>query len=345
MPGGAIYVDVKIAEADDGPGVLGSGDDGKALVWDNGTGKFVMADVSGGGGGNVAYTDVQNTFLHKQIFQASIDDLDLSSEYLSNGDFDTDLTDWTPSDGDWSVSGGAATHAPGASATLTQTVTVPAGAVYVLAVTVSGITAGTVEIYDDENIDITLDADGTYKDIGYFSTDTDTITISVSDDFDGRIDSISFKRSTEGFPANMLLMDADGGVVSEIRTFNGSTFFGLGAGKNSQGAGNTSFGNGSLAEIVDESGNTAFGDGAGGAARCNNGLFLGTNSGYSETVDNIMHIGNNGDIIVGTMDFGNAATQTLAFLASICNFAYVPTSSAGLNPGDLYNDGGFAKFA
>jgi len=334
-----------IQHADDGPGALGVGEDAEALTWNNATGHFTTSAGGGGGGGNVAYTDAQNTFLHKQLFQASIDDLDLSSEYLSNPDFDTDLTDWTPSDGDWSVSGGAAIHTPGSSATLTQSVTVPAGAVYVLAVTVSGINAGSVEIYDGENIDITIDANGSYKTIGYFSSDTDTITISVSSDFDGRIESISFRRSTEGFPANMLLLDADGGVVSEIRTFNGSLYVGLGAGKNSQGSGNTSFGNNSLDSIVDESGNAALGDGAGGGARCNGGLFVGTNSGYGETVDNRMHIGNNGDIILGTMDFGNAATQTLAFLASICNFAHVPTDPTGLNPGDLYNDGGFAKFA
>lgn len=51
MPSG-VYVDVRLQTADDGPGTLGSGDDGKVLAWDNGTSNFVMA--TGGGGGGVS---------------------------------------------------------------------------------------------------------------------------------------------------------------------------------------------------------------------------------------------------------------------------------------------------
>lgn len=333
-----------IQHADDGPGTLGAGQDTEALTWDNGTGKFVMSAV-GGGGGNVAYTDARNTFLHQQIFQASVDDLELGDELLSNGGFDTDLTGWTPSDGDWSVSGGAAIHTPGASATLTQDVTGVGEAVYVLEITVSGITAGSVQISDSENISKTITANGTYKAIDYLSLSTDTITISVSSDFDGQIDSISFKQSMNGFPPSLSLRSADGSPVSEFRTFNGSMFAGLGAGAYCRVAGNASFGNYSLDSIVNQSGNTSFGDGSGSGALCNDGLFLGAGIGAGETRDAYMHIGVVGDMISGQMAYGDASAQTLKFHARICNYADVPTDPTGLNPGDLYNDGGFAKFA
>ena len=90
MPSG-VYVDVRLQTADDGPGTLGSGDDGKVLAWDNGTSNFVMA--TGGGGGGVSLS-ADNTWTGDQTFAGDI--------LYQNGRTDPALT---PPDGVWSDNG------------------------------------------------------------------------------------------------------------------------------------------------------------------------------------------------------------------------------------------------
>lgn len=102
-----------------------------------------------------------------------------------------------------------------------------------------------------------------------------------------------------------------------------------------------------LDAISSQSGNAAFGTRAGAQTITNGGLFVGNNAGadLGAVADNPLHIGNGGDIISGTMDGGNAATQALKFHAARINVADLPTSSAGLTTGDLWNDLGTLKIA
>lgn len=340
-----------IQYADDGPGALGAGEDTEALTWDNATGDFVMRVA---GGANVAHTDTFNVFTRGQSIAASIADV-IDGGYLafaqklSNHDFATgDLTDWNDDASGWSVvangGGYALSHTPGSTGTLTQDVAGINGEVYILQFTVTGMTTGFVEVYGSENLDYTATSDGTWPSIGYVNSNPTTITIYVSDDFDGLITSVSLRQSNVGFPPTLFLFDASGNS-NEIRISNGSFFWGPNAGKRSRGSGNIGFGDGTLDSIYLEQDNIGIGTSAGSGARCNGGLFLGPGTGIGETIDYRLHVGNNGDIISGQMAFGDAASQMLKFHAAICNFADVPTSATGLNPGDLYNDGGFAKFA
>lgn len=362
----------KIQRMSDGPGLLDSDADGYVLRWNNAAGKFEAAPPSGGGttdhaalsnldyanSGHTGFagTGIANIFTRGQSIAAAIADLIdggyLLSERLSNGDFATgDLTDWNDDASGWSVvangGGYALSHTPGSDGTLTQDVAGISGEVFVLQFTVSGMTTGFVEVYGSENLDYTADNNGTWRSIGYVASDPTTITVYVSSDFDGLITDVSLKQSSVGFPPVLFLSDALGNF-NEIRISGSSFFWGPNAGKRSSpggGGGNIGFGDSALDSIYLEALNTAFGAGAGQGARCNGGVFFGPGTGIDETVDYRMHIGNNGDIISGQINFGDAATQTLKFHAKNCNFADVPTDATGLNPGDLYNDGGFAKFA
>lgn len=348
MPSG-VYVDVAIQSADDGPGALGSGDTGKALTWDNGTGRFVMAtagvtdhtllsnlDYPAGHTG-FAGTGVANTFARQQTIQASDQDCGtLAGEELSNGDFGAGLTIWTDDGTGWSVISGAAVHAPGVTGNLTQSIVTLGNAVYMIEVSVTGRTTGWIDIFDSENIDIYSETNGVFRAMDVVVGITDTIYIRVSSDFDGRLEYVSFQRVVNGFPSNVEFKNQSGAVVSEIRVFNGGIFYGLGAGKLNRNPNNIGIGDGTLNSIINESGNVSVGAFSGANARCNNGLFIGSNTGIGETTDSIMHIGNNGDLISGTMADGFAANQTLTIHAATVAIPDLPTSDTGA----IWLDGG-----
>jgi hypothetical protein len=348
-----------IQNADDGPGVLGSGEDTEALTWDNGTGKFVMAtgggtsdhaalsnlDYANAGHTGFAGTGVANTFTHQQTLNTPLFDAVLETDLLVNGDFATDLSDWTDGDSSWSWSTGAATHTPGAPGTLTQDVTMPGEGIYCIELSVSGMTAGQIQAYDNYWLYVTITGNGIYRTIGYVSPGTDTIVLSADSDFDGRVEYISFALVTDGtLPANLKFYDAYGILSSELRTFGGSLFMGTQAGRWNSVNDNLGYGNYTLAAIVEQHNNAAFGNGSGQSATCNGGLFLGHSSGSSETNDNKLHVGNGGDIISGTMDNGTAASQVLKFHVATIDVSDLPTSAGAT--GTLYVDGsGFLKRA
>lgn len=341
----------RVRDGDDMPALSGA-DDGKVMTWDNSAQDWVMQTMSGGGSG--AQLDAANIFTRGQTIQGAIADIEaggyLSPESLSNNDFATgDLTDWTDDASGWSVvahgGGYALSHTPGSTGTLTQDVSATAEQVYVLSFVVYGATVGSVEVYGIENLDVTSDGNGAFRAIGYVTSDPNTITVFVSDDFDGLIENVSLRASAIGFPPNITFFDSGGEGVSEIRTFNGSYFSGLGAGKNCSTDGNIGIGNGALDAITIEQGNVAYGAGAGTGARTNGSWLMGTGAGAGIVADNEIHAGNNGDFMSGKMNFGDAATQSLKFHARIINMADIPTSSAGLATGDLWNDSGVLKIA
>lgn len=336
MPDARIVVDVNIAEASDVVAPVDPEDDGKALVRDSNLGKYKHVALPGLGG-NVAYTDAANVFTRGQSIAAAIADLIdggyLLPESLPNGDFATgDLTGWTDDGSGWNVvsngGGYALSHASGSEGFLTQDVAGISGEVFVLQFTVTGLTTGYVDVYGTENLYLDIANNGTWRSIGYVASDPTTITIYVSSDFDGLITDASLKQSGVGFPPTLFLSDANGNI-NEIRISGSSFFWGPNAGKRASaggGGGNIGFGDGALDSIYLEANNAAFGQGAGQGARCNGGLFMGPGTGQNETVDYRFYVGNNGNIMSGQLNFGDAATQTLKIHAATIDVSDLPTS-------------------
>jgi hypothetical protein len=308
-------------------------------------------DYASAGHTGFAGTDEANAFTRPNSYRLSSVDFTLGSEMLTNGGFATDLTGWTDDGSGWSVVGGALVHATGgADGYLTQVIAIDSPSVDLIQFTISGATAGYVEVYTDsyeiDAISANGQASGTLSSAGYWNAGaTATVTIYCTNDFDGQIESVSAKKVTSGFPALTVFKDLGGTIVSEFRTNAGHGIFGgIDAGKYALGK-NIGWGDYSLSAITTETGNVAYGHGSGQGATCNGGLFYGEGAGASETVDKKLHIGNNGDIMSGTMDSGNAATQTLQVHAATIVFADLPTSSAGLPTGALWNDSGTLKIA
>lgn len=292
----------------------------------------------GGGGANIAYTNINNDFTHGQSITPNLADVPLGGEEFTNGGFDTDISGWTDDGSGWAWNSGALVHTPGVEGFLTQSVTPSvSGDVYLLEMRVTARTAGAAEIYDSvASLDLYETTNGIFQQAKVI-TGVDLFTIYVTADFDGRIEYVSLKRM-DGYPANLYLYKTDGTIINEIRSANGGVYVGLYAGLRSQNANNVGIGNSALDTIVDQTGNTALGQSAGSLATCNGGLFLGASAGVGETVDSKLHIGNNGDIISGTMDSGNAATQTIQVHAATIIFADLPTAVAGA--GELWNKNG-----
>lgn len=355
----------KLAQLSDVVPPSGAGDDGNAcrFVFSGDNYVFNVPDSGGGtsdhaalshldyaaaGHTDFAGTKVQNTFMRQQSIIPSIDDAVLGAELLVDGNF-PDLTNWTDDASGWSVAGGLLSHAPGTPGTLTQNVSPAVGTIYVIEATITGMTTGRVQIYDNYNLYITAtDTDnGVKKSIGYVFDDPDPIVISADDLFDGTVSNVSLKPVTaNAYPASIVFYDVFGNIVSEIRTFNGSFFFGLNSGRHSNNNTNVAMGNYALDAIDDSHAvNAALGQYAGHGAKTTGGVYLGPYTGVNETVDYRFHAGNDGDLISGQMNHGDAATQSIKFHAATINVADIPTSSAGLSTGDIWNDGGVLKVA
>lgn len=240
MPSG-VYVDVTIAGADDVVAPVDPADDGKVLARNSSTGKYEHVAMSGGGGtsdhaalSNLDYananhtgfagTDVTNTFTRKQTFVPSIADLEGSLiPAIDNPDFDTDLSFWTDDATGWGWDTGAAIHTPGQAGTLSQTISVTANFLYYFKLEVSSMTAGSVELFDIFSGDIFVTANGTYETLARVGDSTsDTIFINVSDDFDGRIESVAFSVvSSNLFPSSLSVRDLSNTVSGRFSAAQG----------------------------------------------------------------------------------------------------------------------------
>jgi hypothetical protein len=70
----------------------------------------------------------------------------LGPDLVTNGSFTSDLSGWTDSGASWTWVAGVADHAPGSASTLSQNVTVNSGSTYLIEITISGRTAGSVSL-------------------------------------------------------------------------------------------------------------------------------------------------------------------------------------------------------
>lgn len=201
----------------------------------------IVEDSTGGGGtsnhaelSNLDYananhtgfagTDVVNTFTRKQTFVPSIADLEGSLiPAIDNPDFDTDLSFWTDDDTGWGWDTGAAIHATGQPGTLSQAISVVANFLYYFKLEVSGMTAGSVELFDSFTGDIYVTANGTYETLARVGDSTsDTIFINVSDDFNGRIESVAFSLvSSNLFPSSLAVRDLSNTVSGRFSASQG----------------------------------------------------------------------------------------------------------------------------
>lgn len=239
-----------IQYADDGPGALGVGEDAEALTWNNATSHFIT-NPSGGGGGTsdhaalthldyvssnhtgFAGTGEANTFTRKQTLQSSISDVTLSAENLDNGDFADDLSFWDDvNSSGWAWDAGAALKTPGLSGYLTQNnVGINAGYLYVLNVQITGMTVGSVEVRVLENeivsvIYLTFTEDGTQSAYATLIGPTVDISVYADEAFDGRVEYVSLKSSSDGYPENIEFKDFTGNFGGAIKAANSKLIIG-----------------------------------------------------------------------------------------------------------------------
>lgn len=218
-----------IQHADDGPGALGSGEDTEALTWDNGTGKFVTSAVGGGGGVSLS---AANTWTRQQTIQSAIADVSLSNEYPDNSDFADDLTSWDDTDSaGWVWDTGAAVKPPVLAGSLTQSgIGINEGYLYVFAVQITGMTAGTVGVRVIENestsIYLAFSENGTQQASAVLTGPTADISIYADEFFDGRVEYVSLKSSNDGYPPNIVFKDFSGNAGGAIKAASNKLIIG-----------------------------------------------------------------------------------------------------------------------
>lgn len=125
------------------------------------------------------------------------------TDYVTNGDFSSG-TGWTTG-GNWTILGGKANHSPGSTATLSQTLTLPAivppatSRLYYIGFTVSGRTTGTITCkIGTTGSSFTWGANDTF--IQYyqcFESGSVDITFTPSSTFDGSIDDVIVVQATQ----------------------------------------------------------------------------------------------------------------------------------------------------
>jgi hypothetical protein len=115
-------------------------------------------------------------------------------EHVTNGDFATD-SDWTKGTG-WTINTttGVASHAPGASSNITQTLSLSPGATYVVTYDITAVTAGTVRAQFGGTVLGTSNGSiGSYSETFTAPSGSVVLTIGGGAAFDGSIDNISVR--------------------------------------------------------------------------------------------------------------------------------------------------------
>jgi len=185
----------------------------------------------------VTPTDASDSVFRTSSLQSSAP---LGSDLVTNGDFNSDLSDWTAGTG-WSWNNGTALHASGNTDPITQSITVTDGAVYQVEYTISNSNSGSITIdiggvyiyYDGDNKELpgnesrkrTLVASGSGAQL---------LTITPSSDFDGAVDNIAVKQITGTSQPFLTALDDSNDVALEMRGDAALTsiFMGQDAGKN-----------------------------------------------------------------------------------------------------------------
>lgn len=142
----------------------------------------------------------------------------------ADGTFDTNAG-WTIGAG-WAISGGKATHTAGNTASLTGTTTMQNAEVYRSTITISGRTAGSVNVkFGLYSAGLTLNADGTYT--FYLINDTTTTyEIVPTTDFAGSIETVTLRKVERSLAE--FSMDAGSNRPHEFRTGNDGGNLGIG---------------------------------------------------------------------------------------------------------------------
>lgn len=119
----------------------------------------------------------------------------LTSELLTNGDFDEDAS-WTKGTG-WAISGGQATKTAGSGSDLSQSITTVASAVYRISYLVSGMSAGTLTPKFTGGTTVTgtaISEDGYYAEEFTAISGNNAFVLTASSTFDGSVDDVSVVR-------------------------------------------------------------------------------------------------------------------------------------------------------
>lgn len=134
-----------------------------------------------------AGTDTANIFTQPQQFTIAGPSV---ASLLQNSDFDSDINNWDDSGSSWTWNAtGAAEHTPGSASTLSQTFAISGFSLYVLSISVTNVTAGSMTVSDDFGINGLIDADATIVfPAQHVSGASNTIYLTPSSDFAGLVD-------------------------------------------------------------------------------------------------------------------------------------------------------------
>lgn len=140
---------------------------------------------------------------------------------VTNPTFTTDLTGWTGTN--WAQAAGAALHTAGATAALTQNITVENGKTYLVTFVVAGRTAGTVTPGIGAVNGTAVSADGTVSQyITAAASGSVALNFTPSSTFDGSVDTIVVQEWTAETDATLLYRSENGGAYGLIHAVWGS---------------------------------------------------------------------------------------------------------------------------
>ena len=188
--------------------------------------------------GAVTYSATGGQYIFKGIQSTAT----LGSDLVTNGAFTSDLSGWTDSGASWSWSAGTALHTPGSASTLSQNLSITSGQTYLVEITVSGRTAGSVSMtlgampFIDYGTSSSLSANSTFK-RSLVATESGSValTITPTSAFDGAVDSIVVRNATLGsVTATHVLQNSDGTTGVQMRSGGSvqwNTFIGTDAGR------------------------------------------------------------------------------------------------------------------
>lgn len=129
----------------------------------------------------------------------------LGTEMLTNGSFTGNITGWTGTN--WAHSSDTAQHTPGSTSPLTQNVTTVVNATYLVAFTISDVSAGTVGVslngvnFKDSGGSTVFGTTTRTLSVEANSSGSVAFSITPTSDFDGKIVDVSLRRVTAGSPS------------------------------------------------------------------------------------------------------------------------------------------------
>lgn len=177
---------------------------------------------SGGSGPTASITGVAPT------------DAALGAELVTNGAFTTDLSSWTVG-ANWAWSSGTALHTAGATATISQNISVITGEEYLVQYSITGTIAGLLGVSVD-GVTITsyntieIDVPGSYY-ATFVATSTGSVPLAFTPTsaFNAALDSVSVKRVTPTANAIFTINDSASNPIAVFRGSGTLNNLGIGA--------------------------------------------------------------------------------------------------------------------